>query len=60
MQKDGLLQSVLMGDVDAFLAAVYERERFLRMHHYWKMRILGYYQIITDVIGCLTDRVFIR
>ena len=50
MQKDGLLQSVLMGDVDAFLAAVYERERFLRKNHYWKMRILKNYQRIVDTI----------
>jgi glycosyltransferase involved in cell wall biosynthesis len=49
MQKDTMVQSVLMGDVNSFLAAVYERERFLRMHHYWKMRILKNYQRIVDV-----------
>lgn len=49
MQKDGLIQSVLMGDVNAFLSAVNERELFLRKHHYWKMKILKNYQKIVDI-----------
>lgn len=50
LQKDGLVHSVLMGDVNAFLSAVNERELFLRKHHYWKMRILKNYQRIVDRI----------
>lgn len=42
---------VLTGDVDAFLSKVEEREKFLRKHHYWKMKILSYYQNVADAIG---------
>lgn len=42
---------VLNGDVNAFLSKVEEREIFLRKHHYWKMKLLGYYQNVANAIG---------
>ena len=50
MRNDSFSLYVLNGDVNAFLSAVYERERFLKKHHYWKMRILKNYQRMVDVI----------
>lgn len=49
-KKYGIM-AVANRDVDAFLEAVRERITFLRKHHYWKMRIVGFYQRMVDVIG---------
>lgn len=50
MRNDVLIQSVLNCDVDAFFNDVENRERFLRKHHYWKMKFVGGYQKIVDAI----------
>ena len=50
-QDSDLVQPVLNGDVNAFLSKVEEREQFLWKHHYWKKRLLRYYQQIADRIG---------
>ena len=50
MRNDSLSLYVLNGDVDAFLSKVWEREKFLRKHHYWKMKIMSYYQAVADAI----------
>lgn len=50
MRNDVLIQSVLNCEVDAFFNDVEERERFLRKHHYWKMKFVGGYQKIVDAV----------
>ena len=51
IKNSALVKPVLNGDVDAFLSRVDEREKFLRKHHYWKMKIMDYYQTVADAIG---------
>lgn len=46
--------SILDGDIDAFIQAVKEREKYLKKHHHWKMKILGYYQSVIDRVGLLS------
>lgn len=51
IRDSDLVLPVLNGDVNAFLSKVEEREQFLWKHHYWKKRLLRYYQQIADRIG---------
>ncbi len=51
-----VLESILDNNVESLFHVAYQREQFLQVH-YRRMKWVGYYQNITDVIGYLTDRV---
>lgn len=51
IENDTMVQYLLNGNSDALLCKLDERERFLRKHHYWKMRIMRYYQKVADTIS---------
>ncbi len=51
IKNDPMVQFLLNGNSDALLCKLDERERFLRKHHYWKMRIMRYYQKVADTIS---------
>ena len=50
IKNDPMVQFLLNGNSDALLCKLDERERFLRKHHYWKMRIMSFYQKVVDII----------
>ena len=51
IKNNTMAQFLLNGDSVTFFRKLDERERFLRKHHYWKMRIMRLYQKVADTIS---------
>lgn len=56
LKNDALVESILNSNVDEFIKMVHQREAFLKKHHYWKMKILEYYQEIANMFNFIFDR----
>lgn len=51
IKNNTIVQFLLNGDSATFFRKLDERERFLKRHHYWKMRIMSFYQKVVDAIS---------
>ena len=49
------VKAVVEGDSAAFANAILIQERFMRRHHYWKMRLLAPYMYMTNILYRLVN-----
>ena len=50
VKADENAMAIVNEDMDVFFGLVRSRLKFLRKHHFWKMRIIRYYQMVVDNI----------